>query len=194
MRNALLYDAVMAPFERLGLGAWRRYVAQGLRGRVLEVGAGTGANLPYYPPEATVILAEGRPAMLSRTREKATRRDVPAMPVLADAHRLPFADESFDFVVVTLALCTVASPHTALREIRRVLRPSGELRLFEHVRHQRPPVAALQDVLTPLWRGVSGGCHLNRATLDIALECGFELVQERRGGAGWLLAARLRRT
>lgn len=182
----------MAPFERLVLGAGRSWAVAGLRGRVLEIGAGTGMTLPHYSGLDALVLTDRSARMLARAAGRAAAMPFAAKVVTAYAEHLPFASGSFDGVVATLALCTVDSPRAAFREIRRVLRAGGELRLFEHVRVPSPPIAALQDLLTPGWRAISGGCHLNRDTLAAALEAGFSPVEVCYGMGGWLLMARLR--
>jgi len=192
MRQPLVYDAVMVPFETLVLKGWRRWAVSGLSGKLLEIGAGTGFTLRHYGSLSMAVITEPSLPMLRRARQRARGTPFTLVAVAADAQELPFASDTFDAVVVTLALCTVPSPDRALREIRRVLRPNGELRLLEHVRVSNPPVAALQDMLTPVWRAVSGGCHLNRDTLQIAVKAGFAPVQLRVGMGGWLMSAHMK--
>lgn len=193
MRNPFLYDMVMAPFERLVLAPWRREVFAQARGRVLEIGAGTGYALRHYVSPEQVVLVDRRHAMLRRAAWRAKRAGFLVSMLAGEAERLPFPDGMFDTVTVSLAMCTVTDPLAAFAEIARVLAPEGRLLLLEHVRVDQPRVAALQDRLTPAWRAVSGGCHLNRRTLDTALSVGFEPVTVRLGGGGWLLAACLRK-
>lgn len=186
---AACYDAVFAPLERLGLRRWRARLIAQARGRVLEVGGGTGLNLAHYPGDTPLVFTEFDPGMLARAR----RRVAPARAVfaLADARRLPFADHSFDTVVATLAFCTIPEPERALAEVRRVLRPDGVFLLLEHVRTPRPSVARLQDWLTPVWKHLADGCHLNRRTLELAQQQGFTLRSVQTGLDGWLVMASL---
>jgi len=192
MQNPRLYDFVMGPFERLVLGRWRRDVFGTARGAVLEIGGGTGCTLPHYREARSVVLSDASPAMLERSRARAARVSFPVAAVVADGMALPFASGAFDTVVVSLALCTVPDPARAFAEIGRVLKPDGELRMLEHVRVRRPWVAHLQDVLTPGWKRRSGGCHLNRATFETALECGFVAERSWTGLGGWLVAAHMK--
>ena len=192
MRNPLVYDLVMAPFERAVLAGWRRDSFGDARGIVLEIGGGTGCTLPHYATAERVILTDPSTAMLACASRRSARVSFRVDTVAADGMRLPFGGAAFDTVVVSLALCSVPEPEQALSEVRRVLRPDGELRLLEHIRVERPSVALLQDRLTPAWRSISGGCRLNRPTIEIARKCGFDVVEVRYGMGGWLAAARLR--
>ena len=173
---ALAYDTLMAPFERRLLAARRRRILADLRGDVLELGAGTGANLPWYGALTRLVLDEPSPDMRVRLRAKLGARPVacPVDIVETPAESLPFADETFDAVVSTLVLCSVKDLVQALREVHRVLKPGGTLRFIEHVR-TNGRYGHLQDLLTPVWRRMAGNCHLNRRTLDTMAACGFVL-------------------
>ncbi|TCJ16181.1 class I SAM-dependent methyltransferase [Rubrobacter taiwanensis] len=178
-----LYDAALAVPERAGLRELRREVLAGLRGRVLELGVGTGLNFPLYPPELDELVGvDPDESMLGRARERARGAPFPVRLVVAAAEDLPFEAGSFDAAAATLAMCTVPAPERALREARRVLRPGGELRLLEHVRADR--IGRLQELATPVWKRVAGGCHLDRETLKYVREAGFEVerVERRLGG------------
>jgi ubiquinone/menaquinone biosynthesis C-methylase UbiE len=186
------YDAALAPLERLGLRAWRARLLAGARGDVLEIGGGTGLNLPHYPAEARITFTEFETPMLARARRRVEATQRVAF-VAADAQRLPFADACFDTVVATLAFCTIPRPESAFAEVHRVLRPNGRLLLLEHVRTPRGWVARLQDWCTPLWKPLAHGCHLNRRPLELAEQLGFRVAEVRLGLDGWLIAAELRR-
>jgi len=184
---AFCYDRLTDGLERHVLSAYRRQLLAAASGRVLDVGAGTGANLPHYSRDqiSELVLLEPAPAMLARALSQARRLGLEVRPVPGRAEQLPFADGSFDTVVFTLALCTVDDPAAALAEARRVLRPPGRLLLFEHVRAERPSLAGWQDRLAPPWRRLAGGCHLNRPTGELVEPAGFvydsvALVRERR--------------
>lgn len=181
-----LYDLAMAPAEGGGLGRWRRSLVAPVRGRVLEVGAGTGLDFAHYPPDAWVVATDPDLDMLARAKPRL--RDSPAriLLVAADAQALPFRDSAFDEGVVGLAMCTIPAPEQALRELQRVLVPGGALRLLEHVRMGNPLLARLQDLLTPLWRLLAAGCHLNRETVDTVARSGFALVSVESHLAGYL--------
>ena len=131
--HAAVYDAVMWPFERAAVGAWRRRLAARARGRVLEIGTGTGAQLRWYAPDVEVTALEPDATMRERARRRAARAAARATVVDGRAEELPFADASFDAAVSAFALCTVADPAAALAELRRVLVPGGTLLLLEHV-------------------------------------------------------------
>jgi ubiquinone/menaquinone biosynthesis C-methylase UbiE len=164
---ARFYDRVMARSESAGLTEQRAALLAGARGRVLELGAGTGLNLGHYPADAVseLVLTEPEEPMLRRLAPRAASATPRATAVGAPAEELPFADASFDTVVSTLTLCTVSDPPAALAEARRVLVPGGRLLFLEHVRAGDARAARLQDRLTPLWRRVGHGCHPNRDTL-----------------------------
>ena len=166
---AALYDAVLWPAERFYLRHLRRELLARVQGRVLEIGAGTGTNLPHYGKDARVVLSEPDGAMLRRAPLGGT----PA--VLACAERLAFAAGSFDTVVSTLVLCTVTDPAQALAEIRRVLRPAGQLLLLEHVGSADLRTARWQARLTPAWKKLARGCYLNRDTAAALAEAGFRI-------------------
>ncbi len=192
MRSPLLYDAVMAPFERTVLGRMRALAFGSARGRVLEIGGGTGCTLAHYRDVASVTLTDARFGMLRRARSRMQAVTFPVHPAVSAAGALPFGPATFDVVVVSLAFCTIPEPAKAFAEIRRVLRPDGELRMLEHVRVERPSTARLQDFLTPGWRRISGGCRLNRPTIETAQRCGFEPVEVRYEMGGWLAIARMK--
>ncbi len=167
---AVLYDPFVWLGEIAGMRRRRRMLVAAARGRVVEIGAGTGLNVPHYPAAVDeLILTEPEPGM----RHKLARRARDARIVDAPAERLPFADASVDTVVTTLVLCTVDDPEGALREISRILRPDGQLLFIEHVRAASRFLAACQDRLVRPWRGFGGGCVCNRATLELMRSCGF---------------------
>ena len=164
---AAMYDRLMAGTERAGLADRRADLVAGARGATLELGAGTGLNLRHYPAAVTdLVLAEPDRHMARRLRARLGEAGRPAEVVEAPAERLPFEDERFDTVVVTLVLCTVQDPAQALKEIARVLKPGGRLLFLEHVR--APDGARLsrwQDRLERPWGWFGGGCHPNRDTV-----------------------------
>ena len=169
---AAMYDRMMEGTEEAGLRDHRRALLAQARGRVLEIGAGTGHNLELYGPEVTeLVLTEPERAMVKRLRARAGAREI----VEAPAEALPFADDSFDTVVSTLVLCTVRDPDRAISEIRRVLRPDGRLLVLEHVRSEDAKLARWQDRVLPVWRFVGHGCHPNRDTAGALRANGFTL-------------------
>jgi len=174
---ASLYDTLMLPQEWLGAGKHRAYVVGPVSGRVLELGIGTGLNLRHYRSVEQVIGIDPDPYMLRRAKRRAVSAPFPTALLLNRAEALPFGDASFGTVVATLVFCTVSDPQAAVREVRRVLKPGGTFRFLEHVRMKSPPLARLQEALTPLWRRLFGGCHLDRDTLATFQEGGFEIVE-----------------
>ncbi|MGH7395209.1 MAG: class I SAM-dependent methyltransferase [Candidatus Methylomirabilales bacterium] len=184
---AALYDWLTWPAERGGLGRRRAALAREVGGRVLDLGAGTGLNLPHLCGARRYVGVDPDPAMLARARPRAAVAAVPAALVLARGEHLPFPGGAFDTVLATLVFCTVPDVPAALAEVRRVLRPGGVLLFLEHVRSGGPRVAALQDALTPLWRRCFGGCHVNRDTPRALRDGGFALeIAERWVGGLWV--------
>ena len=175
-----LYDVLCAGAERLGLGRWRRWLTEGARGRTLDLGCGTGRNLPLMPAGVTVIGVDPARAPLARARGRAPGVAL----VAARAEALPFRAGSFDTVVSGLVLCSVGDPARALAEVRRVLRQDGALRALEHVRSTRRWKARLQDRIQPLWTRLSGGCRPNRETERAVEAAGFRVEGAERRARG----------
>jgi ubiquinone/menaquinone biosynthesis C-methylase UbiE len=156
----------------------RRQLLSGVHGRVLEVGAGNGLNFPHYQATVTEVVAM-EPESYLRRLALATARQASAPIRVVDgvAEALPAADASFDAVVASLVLCTVADPKRALAEVRRVLHPGGRLHFYEHVRATDPRLARWQDRLERPWGWMVGGCHPNRDTVAAITAAGLEVVQ-----------------
>ena len=151
-----------------------------LTGDILEIGCGPGANFEHYRSEARVTATDYSDHMLKRARDEAASPAVEATVTVqqADVGELPFPDASFDAVVSTLVLCSVPDQSRALAELHRVLRPGGELRLWEHVRSDRRWVAAAQAAANPVYSPFADGCHLNRDTAAAITAAGFEVLSE----------------
>lgn len=181
-----VYDLFMAPLERGRVGQYRHAVVSPVRGRALEVGAGTGLDYAHYEPVAWVVATDPDLGMLTRSRARARDASVTIVLVAADAQALPFRNEAFDDVVVGLAMCTIPQPIIALMEIRRVLAPEGVLRMLEHVRIDHPLVGRVQDWLTPVWRRIAGGCRLDRRTVETVRNAGFASVETTSHLGGYL--------
>ena len=163
---AALYDRGLKATEEGGLRDMRRELLAEARGRTIDLGAGTGANLGLYPEAVTeLVLAEPDPHMAKRLRHKLAESGQEAEIVEAPAQSLPFEDASFDTAVFTLVLCTVPDPAASLAEAARVLRPGGKLLFVEHVRAEEPGLARWQDRLEKPWRFLADGCHCNRDTV-----------------------------
>lgn len=182
---------LLLPFRRRVIGA--------AEGKVLEIGIGSGINLPLYsPPVRSVIGVEPSPELLRMARRRATAATVPVEILQASAETLPFDDCSVDTVVMTWTLCTIADAPQALAEMRRVLKPGGALLFVEHGRAPELGVARWQDRLDPLWCRIAGGCHLNRKIDELISASGFRidsLVNPRLSGPqthGFLYEGRAR--
>ena len=166
-------------YDRLARKMWpievehRTALVSDLEGRVLELGAGSGLNFELYPAGADVVALEPEPNMLRLATERASAATASVRLVRGAAEALPFRDGSFDAAVVSLVLCSVERPRPAVRELRRILRAGGEVRVFEHVRSENPGHARWQDRFTPVWRFFSAGCHPNRDTTATLREAGF---------------------
>ena len=186
--DAQRYDRGMWLLERFSLTRLRRVILAEARGAVLEVGAGTGANLPLYDAGLQVTAVELRPERLAAAARKApvVGRAAELGVAAADAHNLPFPAATFDTIVGTLVFCSIHDPLAALAELRRVLRPGGRLLLLEHVRGQTPVTRRLTDWLHPLWFAMQGECHLNRETAAAVAAAGFRVERAESHGRGLL--------
>jgi ubiquinone/menaquinone biosynthesis C-methylase UbiE len=173
-----IYDALCTLCERGGFGRWRRWLAEGARGRTLDLGCGTGRNLPLLPAGTRAIALDPSPEAIRRARRRA-----PGVPlVIASAEALPFRSGTFDTVLSGLVFCSVPDPARGLAEVRRVLRAGGELRMLEHVRATGARRARFQDVIQPAWTRIAGGCHPNRATEATVTRAGFAIDDRRARG------------
>ncbi|RSD26145.1 class I SAM-dependent methyltransferase [Mesobacillus subterraneus] len=179
---ASLYDTLMGPLEKRWIARIRKRIVSGLEGNVLEIGAGTGANIPYYSQEkvSRIAVVEPNPYMIEQAKHKANGYRIPVEFHQGMAEALPFKDGEFDTVVATLVLCSVNDPAQVFSEIRRVCKKGGRIVLFEHVRMESSYLAALQDVLTPAWKRLCDGCHLNRDTGRYMRESGINIVKEKK--------------
>jgi ubiquinone/menaquinone biosynthesis C-methylase UbiE len=178
---AALYDPLSERWEEKHGADLKRKLLLHARGRVLEIGVGTGRSFPHYPQIDELVGVEPSEPMLRRARKRAAELGREVTLVEAPAETLPFEDHSFDTVVSLAVLCTVADPSRALREIRRVLKPDGCFIFLEHVRSPDPKLARRQDRFERPWGWVAGGCHPNRRTLETMEAAGLEVVElERR--------------
>jgi phosphatidylethanolamine/phosphatidyl-N-methylethanolamine N-methyltransferase len=176
-RLAPLYDAIQWPMERRARG-WRQQLWSRVAGdRILELGIGTGSNLPFHPPGKTIIGVDLSPRMLERARRRAERVRAPLQLVEGDVQELPFADGSFDSVVATFLFCSVPDPVRGLSEARRVLVSGGQLLLLEHVLTKQRALRWVMRRLDRLTVRFSGA-HLDRNTVDNVRAAGFGEVRE----------------
>lgn len=171
----LFLDIATRPFRRD-----RQALVARARGRVLEIGVGTGANLPFYGPAATEVIGlEPSRAMLADAEKLAA--NLPGNTrfhfVVGGAESLPFPDASFDTVIACLVFCTIPDTQTAAREAFRVLKPGGEFLFFEHVAHPQPSIRRWQQRVNPLWKKMACGCELTRDTERTFREAGFRFSE-----------------
>ena len=175
-----LYDLGLWFAERLGFLRWRRWLAEGATGPTLDLGTGTGRNLPWLTAATTVVAVDPSPDNLRAARA----RQPGALLVRARAEALPFRPGSFETVVSGLVFCSVDDPLAGLAEVRRLLRPGGTLRMIEHVRSTRPLAGWLQDLVQPAWTWAAGGCRNNRQTERTVAEAGFVVDPATRRESG----------
>jgi ubiquinone/menaquinone biosynthesis C-methylase UbiE len=184
-----IYDPLLWVGERAGMAQRRAELLGQARGQVLELGAGTGLNLPHYPDRLEeLVLTEPSPPMVSRLEQRAKQSGIDSSVMVAEAERLPFEDDRFDTVVSTLVLCTVDEPRQAIDEIARVLRPGGKLLFLEHVRSDSRRLARWQDRLHRPWHAFAAGCNANRATVDMLRESPLRVEAVERDRWSWMPA------
>lgn len=190
-----IYDLFMKPFEKKGLRDLRQKLISKADGTVLELGPGTGLNLPYYVPEKITSLVMIDRELNRRVLEKKLKPYYLLHPELKEANAmdLPYPNDYFDTVVFTLVFCTVTDAQKGLNEVKRVLKEDGKIIFIEHVRPEKELLGKTFDFFTPLWKKVANGCHLNRDTEALLDSIGFQLMLEPRilkhlfiGGTGTL--------
>ncbi|MBV9964284.1 MAG: class I SAM-dependent methyltransferase, partial [Alphaproteobacteria bacterium] len=176
------YDKIILPrlielaMRNRRLAGFRQSTIEAARGRVLEIGIGSGLNLPLYGAAADWVCGiDPSPALLARASERMADARVPVSLVLASAEQLPFAEASFDTVVMTWTLCSIPDPGAALDQMRRVLKPGGRLLFVEHGLSPEPRIMRWQRRLTPYWKRIGGGCHLDRKMDELIRAAGFRL-------------------
>ena len=176
-RIAPIYDLMEWFTERTAFQDWRRRLWSRVpAGKVLEVGVGTGKNMPFYPPGAQVTAIDLSERMLQRAEQRARDLGLDVELRLMDAQRLDFPDATFDAAVATFVFCSVPDPVQGLRELRRVVRPGGDIWLLEHVRIDRPVIGLLMDLLNPVVVRVVGA-NINRRTVENVRRAGLEIVE-----------------
>ncbi len=166
--SAYMMEVVMSPLERL-----RGRTIANASGKVLEIGVGTGLNLPYYGPVEALYAIEPDPVLLEVAKQRAMQHNVSVEFVQTGAEDLPFPDAFFDAVMVTWVFCTIPEVQRAIREIFRVLRPDGALHYIEHTASPHDAMRSVQRWMTPVWKKVAGGCHLDRDPHALLTEAGF---------------------
>ncbi|MEQ8703592.1 MAG: class I SAM-dependent methyltransferase [Phaeodactylibacter sp.] len=180
---AKLYDPVMEKLEARLLMDMRRSLLAHARGRVLEVGAGTGVNFPLYNKEAKVLAIEPAQAMAKQAESVLQGLGAPHIQLLEAgvgdaAVAAQLGEDTLDAVVSTLVLCTIPDLEQALQSFRQWLRPGGQLLVLEHIHDDRQPQRWIQSAVTPVWKHLAEGCYLNRRTDELLKDYGFEVVEE----------------
>jgi ubiquinone/menaquinone biosynthesis C-methylase UbiE len=184
-RFARMYLRSAETAEQRGATHHRQRLLEGLRGTVVEVGAGHGLNFAHYPPEVTEVVAiEPEPTLRARAEAAAEDASVPIRILAGVADELPLGDSAADSVVASLVLCSVPDQQHALAEIRRVLRPGGELRFYEHVIPRCQPKRLLLQLIdrSGVWPVIAGGCHPARDTTEAIMQAGFDIEEIERFG------------
>ena len=176
---AALYDRLMSSSEQRWLGEARRQLLSGLAGRVLEIGAGTGANFQHYSAQAQVTAIEPSIHFIKRARAKMATAQASIELKEADAQALPFANDTFDAAVATLVFCTIPDPMKALAEVKRVTRGGAPLLMIEHVKAKTPGTQLLQNLWNPCQNFIGGGCNVTRDTEAVVRDAGFQIQEVR---------------
>ena len=178
-RNAFFYDFMESPMEILSFHRWRKLLFSHISGgRVLEVGVGTGKNIPFYPPEIHPVAIDFSKKMIARARSVVIKDKKDVDLLVMDIEHLGFADMTFNTILGTFLFCSVPDPLRGLRELRRVCKPDGRLLLLEHVRPCGHFTGPLFDSINPLAVKVSGA-NINRTTVQTIRKAGFVIEKER---------------
>jgi len=181
-QDRILPHLVNMAMRNRDLLPYRERVISAAEGRVLEIGIGSGLNLPFYPPQAREVLGlDLSPRLLAMSRHAANQSSAPVTFIEASAEAIPLDDHSIDTVVTTWTLCTIPAALQALGEMRRVLRPSGHLLFVEHGLSPDANVRKWQDWLTPAWKRIGGGCHLNRPIRKLIEDASFGITELETG-------------
>ena len=175
-RAAALYDFCEQPMELMSFKKWRHLIAHELTGKVLEVGVGTGKNIPYYPDHIDMTAIDFSPKMLAKAKKRAQKLHKQVQFMQMDAQSLDFPDHSFDSVLTTFVFCSVPDPVKGLQEIRRVCKPDGKIVMLEHVRSEKSVLGFIMDLLNPIPLHIYGA-NINRKTLANVYKAGFTKLQ-----------------
>ncbi len=175
MSNKCCYDFFMDPVEKAFLTKLRKKLLEEAKGKILEIGSGTGVNFELYNNHQVVAIEPDK-KLRDESLKKVNGRNITI--ISGDAENLDFDDNEFDTVVVTLVLCTIPDYKKSLLEIKRVCKKGGKILVLEHVRHRNKALALLQDILTPGWKKIALGCHLNRPTVEVIESLDFKIVNK----------------
>ncbi len=177
-RFSIIYDWIETPIERKYFSRWRKKLLGNIKGRVLEVGVGTGKNLPYYNPGQVELTAvDISEKMMDKAKERAEQLKWKVNFKLLDSEKFPFPDNSFDYVVVTFVLCSVGNQETVLKEMNRVLKPTGKILLLEHVLSKNKLIALWQRLHNPLTKFLVG-VNINRDTVGMIRKSQLKIIRE----------------
>jgi ubiquinone/menaquinone biosynthesis C-methylase UbiE len=182
-RDRVLPHLVHLSMKQATFEPYRRRAAGRAEGRVLEIGIGSGLNLAFYTAATSVVGLDTSVKLLSMARRAAIGRSLSVELLEGTAEAIPLPDDSVDTVVMTWTLCSISDPTKGLGEMRRVLKPHGRLLFAEHGRAPEPAVVRWQDRLTPIWKRIGGGCHLNRPIAHLIGAAGFRLDNVQTGYA-----------
>ncbi|MDF2891049.1 MAG: methyltransferase type 11 [Clostridia bacterium] len=175
-RASFFYDFMEAPMEAMSLKSWRIEVMKDLKGKVLEVGVGTGKNIEYYPDGLDITAIDFSEKMLEKAKMKADAVKKQVDLKLMDAQQMDFSDNTFDTVFTTCVFCSVPDPIKGLMEIRRVCKSGGRIIMIEHVRSEKQVLGLIMDVLNPLVVNFYGA-NINRRTLENISKAGYDKVE-----------------
>ena len=176
-RVAAVYDLMEKPIEMLFFRHWRRKLFSQVKGRVLEIGVGTGKNIPYYPKELRVTAVDISEKMLQSGQKRAVVAEKAVQFALMDAQNLAFKDEIFDTIVATFVFCSVSDPVDGLKELKRVIKKDGSILLLEHVKSKHRIMGKLMDILNPLTVKMAG-FNINRDTVKNIKNAGLSILLE----------------
>lgn len=171
-RIAGIYDLFESPMEIMALRKWRITLMEQLRGKVLEVGVGTGKNIEYYPEGLNITAIDFSPKMLEKAKHKAEALNKKVNLLNMDIQKMDFHDSTFDIVYATCVFCSVTDPIAGLKEIRRVCKPNGKIIMIEHVKSEKKVLGAIMDLLNPAVVGMYGA-NINRRTVENIQKSGF---------------------
>lgn len=174
-RERILPHLIQMSMHQAHFEPYRRRVTSAARGRVLEIGVGSGLNLPLYPPDANIVGLDPSAKLLAMARAVAAGQSRPIELIEGTAESIPLPDHSVDTVVTTWTMCSIPNLPAALSEVRRVLKADGRLLFAEHGRSRESSVERWQNRLTPLWKRIGGGCHLNRPIDQLIVAAGFRV-------------------
>ncbi|AKL93989.1 phosphatidylethanolamine N-methyltransferase PmtA [Clostridium aceticum] len=175
-RVAKIYDLLEGPMEKMALGRWRKPIFESLKGKVLEIGVGTGKNIEYYHDDIEVTAIDFSPNMLKKAGEKVQKLGAKVELKEMDAQKMDLPDNSFDYVVATCVFCSIPDPIKGFKEVKRVLKPGGKVILIEHVRSEKKVVGLLMDLMNPLTVNLYGA-NINRRTEENVKIAGFKNVK-----------------